>query len=94
MSKSPARCAVKDEPSGVKITPCVGLRAAMTTAGTGAGARLETFINMGTGAYHRRLVVRPMKKEGKGIIANFCPVCGTILCPPDAGGFAKKENDK
>jgi hypothetical protein len=84
------RCVVAASEDHTTITPCGGLEAATTNASSGPGARIETWMNFKTGARHDRLTIRPQKKEGGGVIANFCPFCGTVLTP-EGNGFAAKE---
>ena len=84
------RCVVVASEARTSITPCGGLEAAMTSAETGAGARLLPFVNFRTDARHDRLVIRPQKREGGGVIANFCPFCGTALTA-QAEGFVRAD---
>lgn len=90
MSDRPTRCVVVASETRTHIVPCVALEAATTNASSGAGARIQTYVNFKTDARHDRLSIKPQKKEGNGVIANFCPFCGTVLTP-EGNGFAAKE---
>ncbi|WP_424140812.1 hypothetical protein [Roseomonas chloroacetimidivorans] len=78
------------EKGGDDLKPCDGLQSVLSSGSlSSAGAHIATTVNRKTGVMHRRLVIQPLKKDGNGLFANFCPICGTALTGEHALSFVE-----
>jgi hypothetical protein len=87
-------CRVKHTKAGTDIAPCDALSSVLIYSYGGAGARLATMFPFTDGipqeGRNKRLVIAPTKKQGKGVVANFCPYCGEPLTEGGRGFVAEQ----
>jgi hypothetical protein len=77
-----------NEKGGDNLEPCDGLQSILSSGSySSAGAHIRTTLNRKTGVMHNRLTIQPLKKDGNGLFANFCPICGTPLTGEHAQSF-------
>ncbi|RVT90745.1 hypothetical protein EOD42_23370 [Rhodovarius crocodyli] len=91
MAESNLYCRVENNPSGgTTVHACDALQSVLTSGPwQSAGAHISTFRSVKGAAYSHRLVINPLKKQGRGLIANFCPFCAEPLNGEASASFAQ-----